>query len=185
MNRISWASWVRARQSPHDCRKCGIEACGGKGRMTVTRFTIWKPRIITAFCDMEFLAELRYGISISFKCTSVHACSQLKTFSLWCKYQCLALIETLWGWLFIFPHCTFSPSYPSVSTAQATPVWAMSMVLFHYSLFSLGLTDTNRNVNHFQFNYLHSYLGSVELECAAEKCLEPASRQPREWESSF
>lgn len=54
--------------------------------MTVTRFTICKAGIITAFCGIEFLAELRYGISISFKCTSVHVCSYFKTFSLLCKY---------------------------------------------------------------------------------------------------
>lgn len=30
--------------------------------MTVTRFTICKAEIITAFCGVEFLAELKYGI---------------------------------------------------------------------------------------------------------------------------
>lgn len=47
--------------------------------MTVTRFTICKAGIITAFCGIAFLAELQYGISISFKCTNVHVCSYFKT----------------------------------------------------------------------------------------------------------
>lgn len=54
--------------------------------MTVTRFTICKAGIITASCGIESLAELQYGISISFKCTSVHVCSDFKTFSLLWKY---------------------------------------------------------------------------------------------------
>lgn len=43
----------------------------------------------------------------------------------------------------------------------------------------------NRNVNYFQFNYLDNYLGSVELECAAEKFLEPSGYQPRDQQSSL
>lgn len=31
----------------------------------------------------------------------------------------------------------------------------------------------NRNVNHFQYNYLDNNLGSVELECATENICNP------------
>lgn len=31
----------------------------------------------------------------------------------------------------------------------------------------------NRNVNHFQYNYLRNNLGSVELECATENICNP------------
>lgn len=42
--------------------------------MTVTRFTICEAGIITAFCGIEFLAELQYRVSISSKCTTVRVC---------------------------------------------------------------------------------------------------------------
>jgi len=56
----------------------------------------------------------------------------------------------------------------------------MTTALFYYLLFSLGLADVNRNVNHFQFNYLDNYLGSLELECAAENILGPCGYQPKD-----
>lgn len=62
--------------------------------MTVTRFAICKAEIITAFCGIEFLAEVQYGIKASVKCTSVFVCSYFKTFSLLCKYLFTALIKT-------------------------------------------------------------------------------------------
>lgn len=75
--------------------------------------------------------------------------------------------------IFIISSLDLSPSYLSFSTAEATLSMRNDHSIFHYSLGFWGLAVRNRNVDHFQYNYLDNNLRSVELECATENICNP------------
>lgn len=105
-------------------------------------------------------------------------CVHFKTFSLLCKYKFTALTKTFWSWFLLFPHWTFPPPIFHSLLQRPLSVWEMTTVSFITLWVFWGLAVMNRNVNHFQYNYLDNNLGSVELECATENICNPFTLLP-------